>query len=171
MIDLGTPKNVSDIIITWEGANAKDYIIEGSSNGTDWATLITKTGMAGGLRTDRMYDLNTTTKYIRLTGTARNLTYGYSIWEFKIFGTASVSTSVSDLSAANTITVYPNPATARIQTSNEVSEIALYSLQGQLVHSAKNTSSLNVSSIAKGMYLVRLTDKAGNKQSTKLEIR
>lgn len=171
MVDFGSKKNISDILIAWEGANAKDYIIESSINGVDWTTQITKTAMPEGGRIDRMYSLNFEARYVRLTGTARNLTYGYSIWEFKIYGTDSVATAVSEVTGSNSISVYPNPATDRISVSSEVAELALYSLQGQLVHAAQNTNTLDVSTFTKGLYIVRLTDKVGNKQSTKLEIR
>ncbi len=85
-IDLGSMKFITDIFIVWEGANSKDYFIETSTDETNWTTIITKTNMPNMPRTDRMYDLNILGRYIRLTGTARNLIYGHSIWEFKIFG-------------------------------------------------------------------------------------
>jgi len=72
---------------------------------------------------------------------------------------------------SNTRVVYPNPATDKIYVTGEVSEIALYSLQGQLVHTVINRNSMEVSTFAKGLYIVRSTDKSGNKQSSKLEIK
>ncbi len=171
MVDLGGKKYITDIIISWEAANAKDYTIETSENGTDWTTIFTKTNMAAGGRTDRMFDVNVNAQYVRLNGTTRNLTYGYSIWEFQIYGTVATSTSATPASYPGGLCVYPNPATDRISVSEGVSEIALYSLQGQLVRLVQNQTTLDVSDFAKGMYIVRLTDKAGNKQSSKLEIR
>lgn len=171
MVDLGGRKNISDIIISWEAANAKDYIIEGSMNGTEWTTLITKTDMPAGSRTDRMYDLNFDAQYVRLTGTTRNLTYGYSIWEFKIFGTISTTTSSLSDWPENGITVYPNPATDRISISGDVSEVCLYSIQGQLVRTFKNQNTIDVSTFAKGLYLVKTTNKSGKSSTSKLEIR
>lgn len=90
MVDLGVQKNISDIFVVWEGANSRDYIIETSNDNSAWTTIITKTAMPNMARTDRMYDLNAQGRYVRLTGTARNLTYGHSIWEFKIYGTDAV---------------------------------------------------------------------------------
>ncbi len=91
-------------------------------------------------------------------------------------GNNSAVASKNDVGTANqqvtlnSSVVYPNPATDKIYVTGEVSEIALYSLQGQLVHSVLNSNSMNVSSFAKGLYIVRTTDKAGIKQSSKLEI-
>lgn len=171
MIDLGAKKYITDIIISWEAANAKDYTIEVSENNVDWTTIATKTSMAGGTRTDRMYDLNVNGQYVRLNGTARNLTYGYSIWEFQIYGTVATSTATTPASAPSMLNVYPNPATEKITISGEVAEITLYSIHGQLVRSVQNVNTMDVSDFNKGMYIVRMTNKSGSKQSQKLEIR
>ena len=80
-------------------------------------------------------------------------------------GTANQEISV------NSSVIYPNPATDRIYVSGDAAEVALYSLQGQLVRSVKNSNTVNVSTFAKGLYLVKVTDKLGNQQSSKLEIR
>jgi hypothetical protein len=70
----------------------------------------------------------------------------------------------------NSTVVYPNPATDRIYISGDVAELALYSLQGQLVRSVINKNTLDVSAFAKGLYLIKVTDKQGNQKSSKLEI-
>jgi hypothetical protein len=72
--------------------------------------------------------------------------------------------------ALNSLVIYPNPATDRITITGDVAKVAFYSLQGQLVRSVVNKNTIDVSSFAKGLYLVRVTDKTGNQQSSKLEI-
>ncbi|MFA5044307.1 MAG: Ig-like domain-containing protein [Paludibacter sp.] len=67
--------------------------------------------------------------------------------------------------------VYPNPAINRIYFSKNVSEAALFSLQGKKILSAYNEHSLDVSALSKGLYIVRTIEIDGNKKSTKLEIR
>lgn len=170
MIDLGAKKNVTDIIISWEGANAKDYIIETSVNGTVWSTLATKTEMPAGARIDRLYDVSVDAQYVRITGTARNLNYGYSIYELQIYGSVALSTS-----NANTqyppLKVYPNPASEIVYLSENVLKADILTLQGQLVQSVQNNKTINVSTFNKGFYLVRMIDINGNQNTTKLEIR
>lgn len=85
-VDLGGNKTITDFLITWEGASGKNYIIETSTDNSNWTTVVTKTNMANGARTDRMYDVNCSGRYVRLTGSVRTTGYGYSIYEFKIFG-------------------------------------------------------------------------------------
>jgi len=69
------------------------------------------------------------------------------------------------------IIIYPNPATNKIYISGEVSKLEFYTLQGQLNHISYNTNTVEVSTFSKGLYIVKITDKQGNKISTKLEIR
>lgn len=171
MVDLGLKKHITDMIISWEAANAKDYIIEVSNNGTDWTTIVTKTAMASGSRTDRLYDINVDAQYVRLTGTARNLAYGYSIWEFKIFGNDSVATALNDVYQQSALVLYPNPASEKVILATEIRKASFYTLQGQLKTTISNQSVVLLDNFAKGVYLVKTTDLHGNIQSTKLEIR
>ncbi|MBN2764954.1 MAG: discoidin domain-containing protein [Paludibacteraceae bacterium] len=171
MIDFASPKNVTDIVISWEAANAKDYIIESSNNGTDWTTRVTKEAMPEGMRTDYIFDLSFEARYVRLTGTARNLNYGYSIWEFKVFGTNTVSTLSPFPAAEKQIMAYPNPVTDRLYFHNKVQQLHIFNTQGQKVASFKEVSELDVTSFAKGFYFVRLTDDSGKTLTQKIDIR
>ena len=87
-VDLGSAKNLSEVKLFWEAANAKNYTLEASNDAT-FATktvLATKTNMASGTRTDDHTGLSGSYRYVRMNGTARNLGYGYSIWEFEVYG-------------------------------------------------------------------------------------
>ena len=90
-VDLGVTSDITEVQIDWEGANAKDYTLEVSDNGTDWDVVATKTGMAGGNRSDVLPLTDAEGRYVRVVGTARNLNYGYSIFEFRVYGTIAVS--------------------------------------------------------------------------------
>lgn len=171
MIDFTSPKNVTDIVISWEAANAKDYIIESSNNGTDWTNRVSRSEMAGGQRTDYLFDLNFEARYVRLTGTARNMNYGYSIWEFKVFGTNTVSTLSPFPAAETAIEAYPNPATDRLYLRNTAQQLTVFNSQGQKVASYNNVNVIDVSSFAKGFYFIRLTDNSGKTLTQKTEIR
>lgn len=88
IVDLGATKNISDIIIRWETASAKDYTIEWSINNADWTTLISNSNMAGTAnRVDRFYNQNIQARFVKINGSSRTTPYGYSIWELEIYGT------------------------------------------------------------------------------------
>lgn len=87
-LDLGMEYNVSKVIIRWEAANAKDYTLEGSTDGINWIVIQTLQNMPGGNRIDTLKNINTNYRYIKVNGTARNLNYGYSIWEIEVYQVA-----------------------------------------------------------------------------------
>lgn len=85
-IDLGTSITITRVALRWEAASAKNYTIDVSADGTNWTTAATKTNMAAGARPDD-FTLTGTGRYIRMNGTARTSTFGYSLYEFEIYGT------------------------------------------------------------------------------------
>jgi hypothetical protein len=96
VIELDKEYTLSRIVIDWEGANAKDYTIDISNDGTSWTTISTQTNMPNMARTDDL-TISGDASYVRVYGTARNLTYGYSIWELELYGSpvGQVSTLTS----------------------------------------------------------------------------
>ncbi|MET7365940.1 discoidin domain-containing protein [Streptomyces sp. NPDC005566] len=88
-VDLGAPAALDRVELSWEAAYAKTYRIEVSSNGTDWSTVYSTTTGAGGTET---VDVSGTARFVRMLGTARATGYGYSLWEFKVFGSTDGGT-------------------------------------------------------------------------------
>ncbi|WP_329204198.1 discoidin domain-containing protein [Streptomyces sp. NBC_00683] len=88
-VDLGAPATLDRVELSWEAAYAKTYRIELSSNGTDWSTAYSTTTGAGGTET---VDVSGTARFVRMLGTARATGYGYSLWEFKVFGSTDGGT-------------------------------------------------------------------------------
>lgn len=83
-VDLGAPASVSQIVLKWEAAYATGYRIEFSTDNSTWTTAYSTTSGPGG--TENL-NVSGTARYVRLTGTARATPYGYSLWEFQVFGT------------------------------------------------------------------------------------
>ncbi|MEV5686081.1 discoidin domain-containing protein [Streptomyces sp. NPDC052164] len=82
-VDLGRSGGLSRAVLTWEAAYAKNYEIQASDNGTDWRTVKAVTGSDGG--TDEVA-LSGSGRYVRMQGVARSGGYGYSLWEFQVYG-------------------------------------------------------------------------------------
>ena len=83
-IDLGATATISQVVLNWEAAYAKAYQLQTSADGTTWTTVYATTTATGGTET-----LNVTGsgRYVRLNGTQRATGYGYSLWEFQVYGT------------------------------------------------------------------------------------
>ncbi|MGC4891160.1 discoidin domain-containing protein [Micromonospora sp. DT227] len=83
-VDLGATATVSRVSLTWEGAYARAYQVQTSTDGATWTTVFSTTNGDGG--TDDL-TVNGTGRYVRVYGTARATAYGYSLWEFQVYGT------------------------------------------------------------------------------------
>ncbi|MFI9152261.1 discoidin domain-containing protein [Streptomyces sp. NPDC053367] len=88
-VDLGQQADLTRVVLTWEAAYGKDYEIQASDNGTDWRTLTKVTGGDGG--TDDLA-VSGTGRHVRMQGLARSGGYGYSLWEFQVYGSPAGST-------------------------------------------------------------------------------
>lgn len=77
-------------------------------------------------------------------------------------------TSVVELDAAQQA-IYPNPVTSNgtLTVSDQIVEVAIYSLNGQKVLTS-NATQVNINGMNSGIYLVKLTDKQNKTHSQKL---
>jgi hypothetical protein len=82
-VDLGSVQVIDRVRLTWENAYGKNFTIQVSSNATAWTTVATTTNNA--TTVNEYPSLNTTGRYVRMSGTARATTYGYSLYEIEVF--------------------------------------------------------------------------------------
>ncbi len=90
-IDLGATATVHSVMLQWDPAYASAYQIQVSANDTTWTTIYTTTTSKGFKQT--ITGLNGAGRYVRMYGTARGSAYGYSLWEFQVFGTGGAPTA------------------------------------------------------------------------------
>jgi hypothetical protein len=83
-VDLGATHSVSRVVLNWEAAYGKSFQIQTSPNGTTWTSIYSTTTGAGGIQT---LAVTGSGRYVRMYGTTRATAYGYSLWEFQVFGT------------------------------------------------------------------------------------
>ncbi|MDM7829753.1 DUF1996 domain-containing protein [Cellulomonas edaphi] len=87
-VDLGSTATIDNVQLRWEAAYGKAFTIQLSDNGTTWTTAATVTNGTGGNQTVSAAGSG---RYVRLNLTARGTGYGYSLWEFQVFGTGGTS--------------------------------------------------------------------------------
>ncbi|MFF3935896.1 discoidin domain-containing protein [Streptomyces phaeofaciens] len=85
-LDLGSTIRVDRVVLDWEAAYGKRYVLEASKNGTDWTPFYTETAGTGGTVTAHTHPQEVTGRYIRLRGLERATPWGYSLWNFKVYG-------------------------------------------------------------------------------------
>ncbi|GAA2604674.1 galactose-binding domain-containing protein [Paractinoplanes durhamensis] len=83
-VDLGATAQISQVVLQWDPAYGKAYQIQVSNDNVNW-TSIYSTTTGDGLKD--VINATGTGRYVRMYGTARSSTYGYSLWEFSIYGT------------------------------------------------------------------------------------
>ncbi|MDD4969111.1 MAG: discoidin domain-containing protein [Paludibacter sp.] len=94
-IDLGKAENVNGVGLNWESAYAKKYKIQVSTDMKKWKTVYSATdGREGKIHID-FEDQNA--QYVRMLGLERATWYGYSIWDFDVYGAAPTHSGLTDV--------------------------------------------------------------------------
>ena len=111
-VDLGASASISQVVLTWEAAYAKSFQIQVSDNGTTWNSIYSTTTGTGGVQT---LNIAGTGRYVRMYGTVRGTAYGYSLFEFQVYGTlgggGGCSTSNSALNHSSSASSTENAGT------------------------------------------------------------
>lgn len=85
-VDFGNLYSIKDIAIYWEGASAKEYNVEVSTDGTNFQTL-TQVTDTHGRRTDNLkLSKEIKVRTVRIYCTSRTTVYGDSIYEIGFYG-------------------------------------------------------------------------------------
>jgi hypothetical protein len=82
-IDLGKTERISRVILDWEAAYARVYTLEVSLDGKAWKEIYRTSQGKGG--SEKIDFAPAEARWVRLTGTKRATSYGYSLWEFRVF--------------------------------------------------------------------------------------
>jgi hypothetical protein len=84
MLDMGVEISFTTVELYWENAYAKRYNIDISDDGQTWTTVYSETNGSEGVA---VIDLSGNSgRYIRMHGLERGSGYGYSLFDFKVFG-------------------------------------------------------------------------------------
>jgi hypothetical protein len=88
-IDLGASYSIAEVKLNWETAYGKAYQVQVSSDATNWTTIYSTTTGTGGV--NDLTSLNGSGRYIRMYGTVRGTVWGYSLYEFEVYGLTTTS--------------------------------------------------------------------------------
>ena len=91
-VKLDTVYNIDKVVIVWDGAAASIYAIQTSPDGNKWTTVdSTSNGAYGATDSFDLSTLNVKSQYLRVYCYVRVTTYGFSIHEFRAFGTKATA--------------------------------------------------------------------------------
>ncbi|MCE9671587.1 discoidin domain-containing protein [Myxococcus stipitatus] len=98
-VDLGGVYSLKRVNLYWEVAYGKQYAIDASVDGVTWRTLYTEANGNGGQ--DDLTGLSGVGRYVRMRGIQRATAYGYSLWEFEVYGVGTEQTTLNGLAAGS----------------------------------------------------------------------
>ncbi|MEO3812207.1 discoidin domain-containing protein [Sphaerisporangium sp. B11E5] len=83
-VDLGASATIGQVVLRWEAAYGRAFKIQVSADAAGWTDVHSTTTGTGGTQT---LTVSGTGRYVRMYGTTRATGYGYSLWEFQVYGT------------------------------------------------------------------------------------
>src|SRR5690606_20767307 len=84
-VDLGSQYTINKVILNWEPAYAKGYEIQFSNDNSNWSTAYSTQNGDGGV--DEI-SVSGNARYVRMNGLKRATSWGYSLWDFEVYGSA-----------------------------------------------------------------------------------
>lgn len=105
-VDLGARYNICRIALHWETALGKDFKIQVSEDAQNWTDVA---NITGNVSYDNSIPLKASGRYVRMYGTQRGTEYGYSLWEFEVYGRPSSNTCAAPTNLYTT-DIYENAA-------------------------------------------------------------
>ncbi len=100
------------MVLRWETAHARAYRIELSTDGSNWTTAHSTTAGTGGVQT---LDITGTARHVRVYGTERATAWGYSLWEFQVYGTTGTGPTLPGGGDLGPNVIVFDPSTPGIQ--------------------------------------------------------
>ena len=143
------------------GINSSDDAYMGSSYSTDGG--LTWTGIDATFQRGKVQFFSPTVGWAGQFANAAGTT---GILKFN----GNLALAVSDASTKSALKVYPNPAVdvVNVSANKDIKGVNIIDLSGKRVQSFKSGSNINVSSLAKGTYILQVYFGNGSVENTKL---
>jgi len=156
-VDLGASYVINRVVLAWEAAYAKGYQLQVSSDNTTFTSIYATTSGSGGTES---ITLTGTGRYVRMYGTARATPYGYSLFEFRIFG-----------SPANTQTLSVSPASVALGSAASSGSLAVTSNVAWTASSSQSWLTLSpASGLGNGTITLAAAANSGSSRSATVTV-
>lgn len=137
------------------------WVLQASNDDVNWVDLDAQTGVAFDSRSEKkVFQISTSTeyKYFRLfVSEKKSAARGFQLAEWELFGTFKVAVKNVE---RDILSLYPNPATDNVMVfAPEESQLTICDFKGLILHTQTvqpGNTSLNLSELQQGMYLVSL---------------
>lgn len=175
-VDLGQSHSIHRVVLNWEAAYGRVYRIEVSEDTQNWTAIFNTSSGNGGI--DDLTNLNGTGRYVRVFGVARGTQWGFSLWEFQVYGAPTTDVDEEQLQpvAFELEQNYPNPFNPATKIRYSIPSAAdvkleVFNLLGRKVATlvdtkqSRGTYSVNFNGVglSSGIYFYRL-EAGANRQ-------
>lgn len=92
-VDLGEPAEIATIALNWEAAHAKSYKLLISDDAAHWKEIYSNEDCKGGLEEIKIKPVRT--RYVKMQGVKCATMWGYSLYEFELYGKKKKPTDLS----------------------------------------------------------------------------
>ncbi|MGW6934996.1 discoidin domain-containing protein [Lentzea sp. NPDC054927] len=164
-VDLGSTATISKVKLNWEVAYASEYKIQTSSDGSSWSTKKTLTGQNGGIDET---SLTASGRYVRIYGTKRGTSYGYSLFELEVWGSGSGVDPTPPSAPSNLASTGTTSSSVSLQWTAATDNVGVTGYDvlrnGSVVGTPTGTTftDTGLASGTQFTYTVRARDAAGN---------
>jgi len=178
-VDLGAGCTVASVRLNWEAAYGSAYKIQVSDNASSWTDVYSTSSGDGGID-----DINlggADARYVRMYGTQRGTAWGYSLWEFEVYGSTGPPDSVPPAAPTDlTATAVSDSQISLDWADNNEPDLASYNVYGstaaggpyELAASGVVASAYNDTGLAAETtyyYVVTAVDTSSNESSASTE--
>jgi len=105
-IDLGSVQPFDTVVLYWENAYATQYLIQYSTDNSNWSVAYTNNNGVGGVETLTFPTVQG--RYVRMYGEQRATAYGYSLFEFQVYDVPQCGGSTERYTILGNSTVLDN---------------------------------------------------------------
>jgi hypothetical protein len=152
------------------------WVVQASNDGSSWDTVSSVITVPSNTSTERATSLTTTQEYRYyrfVLSTAWTPSQLYTALQQLDFTVDNSSLSIDNNNTSKeSISVYPNPVNSLLHIKNgnglNISNVSLIDLTGKTVYSSKNSNSIDVSNLAKGIYIIKITSEDGLSTTNKV---
>ncbi len=96
-VDLGATATITQVVLRWNTAYATAYRIQASTDGDRWTDIYGTARSTGGTQ---ILKVTGSGRFVRMYGTARATRWGYSLWEFEVYGRGGLTGCDTGVNAA-----------------------------------------------------------------------
>jgi hypothetical protein len=170
---------VNRVILKWDSAYAKSFKIQVSTDNSAWTDVFSTTKSPQRCVTDETF-ATTTARYVRMNGTQRGTTNGYSIFEFMVLNdtgatTATLQSGKPAFASGALLTCKNNTVHFNVPFDNSV-KLDVVDCRGKLVavladgfNRAGDHEAALPATLGRGMYMIRLT--VGDKKTGTMHVK